>query len=198
MTATPFKLFQDDELIVKVRPPISPEALLMQAGLFFLKDICFILDLRPLGVADHARTLEASGRDPYKVMGVRKIWNHWYVRMRVFAPYYLSHLKRNIQRVKPEWDANTLLAQKGEFLLSQVCTCIPFSSNQLRHQARKTAVDVCGIYKNEDGIYLVQMETFGPWLRRLWQEGFGHHPATKTVAKKKPSRTGKRKCCDLK
>lgn len=184
MSTLPFMCFQKDELLSKVNNQWSVHSLLAQPALFFLKDVCARLEISSLSVADHARSLIEQGQDAYAVMGVRKVWNHWYVRMKVFAPYYLAHLKTDIRQVQRGWDANTLLAQKGLFLLSQVCKCIPFSSGQLRHQARKLTVEQCGIYKN--GVtYLIKMEVFGPWLSRLWQEGFQNPQARSAKPRKK-------------
>jgi hypothetical protein len=174
---TTIALFHDDEKLCKVKGHWSVTDLLAQPALFFLKDVCYRLEITPARIVAHAKVLTAQGQDVYALMGVRKIWNHWYVRMKVFAPYYQANFKTETRMIKRGTDANTLLNQSGVYLLSQVCKCIPFTSNQLRHQARKTPVEECGISKHED-TYLVRMEVFGPWLTRLWKEGFGSRPET--------------------
>lgn len=169
-------IFAEDEHLCNISAQWSADELLGYPALFFLKDVCPLLGLTTPGVVVHAKALAAKGLNPYTAMGVRKLWNHWYVRMKVFAPYYRTHFQSPIRTIKRGMDANALLAQKGVFLLSQVCRCIPFSSNQLRHQARKLPVEECGIFRKQE-TYLVQMEVFGPWLSRLWQEGFERNPA---------------------
>ncbi len=178
------RIFADDEQLCEVSARWSAADLLGQPGLFFLKDICPLLGLSTPGVVAHAKTLTAKGQDPYEIMGVRKLWNHWYVRMRVFAPYYQAHLRSNIRTIRRDMDTNVLLAQKGLFLLSQVCKCIPFSAHQLRHQARKLPASECGIFRDHE-TYLVEMEIFGPWLSRLWQEGFETSLRAETAKKPK-------------
>lgn len=169
------QLFHDDEHLAKIESHWSARDLLAQPAVFFLKDICPLLDLSAANVIAHAKRLHEQGLDPYTAMGVRKVWQHWYVRMKVFAPYYQAHFLTNIRKIRPGMDTNALLSQKGVFLLSQVCKCIPFTSNQLRHQARVLPVEACGIFKRE-GTYLVHMEVFGPWLCGLWQSGFDTLP----------------------
>ncbi len=171
MKPTTPQLFQDDEQLAKIDKLWSVADLLAQPAVFFLKDVCSLLEITAASVLAHAKRLHEQGQDAYAVMGLRKVWNHWYVRMKVFAPYYQAHFMTNIRRIRPGMDTNTLLNQEGIFLLSQVCKCIPFTSNQLRHQARVVPVEVCGIFKQE-GTYLVHMEIFGQWLSRLWQTGF--------------------------
>jgi hypothetical protein len=173
MNTQSLALFHHDEHFCKVNKQWSATVLLAQPAMFFLKDVCPLLEITSKIVVAHVGSLSAQGQDPYAVMGVRKIWNHWYVRMLVFAPYYQAQLRTDIRMIKRGMDANTLLVQKGNFLLSQVCRCIPFSSSQLRHQARKLTTAECGIFKREE-TYLVRMEIFGPWISRLWQEGFVH------------------------
>ncbi len=87
------KLFEDDEVVRAFHPNWSAEHLLAQNGLFALKDIARCLAIHSPLVKMRARRIRDSGRCPYAVMGCRKIWTHWFVRMKVFAPYYLKHLK---------------------------------------------------------------------------------------------------------
>ncbi len=175
---TGLHLIYDDEQFAKVKDQWSTETLLAQPAVFFLKDICAKLEISTRCVIARASELETAGHNLYQIMGMRKVWGHWYVRMAVFAPYYRIHFQMHVQKVMSEWNANTLLAQKGLFPLSEVCKHIPFSTGQLRHQARKLNPAVCGIQKNSAGTYLVTMEIFGPWLSRLWQDGFHSTPLT--------------------
>ncbi len=105
-------------------------------------------------------------------MGVKKIWNHWVVRMSVFANYYRANLVSKVDRINPNWDGNYLLKQKGLFLLSEVSKLIPFTTHQLRYQAKKNpnAREEIGIWKDPDlRAFVVDMERFAPWIRSIWK-----------------------------
>lgn len=168
----PKKIFEADEFKRRPVPQDWDERkLLQQQGVFFLKDVVKVLSVDPLRIKRHARNLLAEGRSPWQVMGTRKVWNHWVVRMKVFAPYYRAHLISPFRRIDPDWDANDLLNQNGNFLLTEVCRLIPFSTQQLRYQAKKNprAREGMGIWKDRDiNIFLVDMERFSHWIRRLW------------------------------
>jgi len=147
------------------------DELLSQKGVFFLKDVKNILGVDPVAIKKRAQAVEARGQSAWQVMGARKIFNHWMLRMKVFSDYYRKHFVSRVRRVDPEWDGNRLLEQKGIFLLSEVCKRIPFSLHQLRHQAKKNPLSrqEFGIWKDEDvGMYVVDMEVFAPWVRGLW------------------------------
>ena len=159
---------QDEMKLLKVDPEWSQEYLLSQQGIFFLKDVARKLGVKPSILKESARLLELEGEDPWEVMGIRKTWTHWQVRMTTFSTYYLTH--RPARRVEAHWDANTLLSQKGAFKLTDVCEKIPFLPHQIRYRARCCAdpKEEYGVYKDKH--YLVDMEKFGPWIRRVWSE----------------------------
>jgi len=132
------QVFAPDEMKLKaVRRHWSAEELLSQDGVFFLKDIVGKINVTSADVKKAARAIVESGRCPYRVMGVRKVWNHWTVRMAVFRDYYARHLASPITRIEANWNANRLLEQKGLFLLSEVCSILPFKAHQLRYQAKQ-------------------------------------------------------------
>lgn len=166
------KIFQDDELSQKkVNNNWSKEELLDQDGIFFLKDVVKKLHLDPVHVAKEAERLAEMGESPWEIMGIRKIWNHWSIRMRVFAPYYREHLKPKYEPIPKKIDANKLLQKKGTFLLSQVCQHIPFTTYQIRYQVKKDPQgrEKFGVWKDEDEKrYVVDMEIFSKWLKTLW------------------------------
>ena len=168
-------VFHRDELnLLEVNPAWDAETILSQQGMFFLKDIAKELDLEPIKVKVHAAALEKAGHSPWTAMGVRKIWNHWMVRMKVFAPYYREHLINRVKKIPPEWDGNQLIHQKGVYFLTDVCRVIPFTSHQLRYQAKRhpKAREELGIWKDPDvNAFVVDMELFGPWISRLWRSG---------------------------
>ncbi|MDJ0840978.1 MAG: hypothetical protein QNK37_30990 [Acidobacteriota bacterium] len=172
------KVFNADEMELKaVEPDWTEEELLNQEGIFFLKDVAAKLDLHPQEFKKHAKELENQGKNPWQVMGIRKTWTHWQVRMKVFGSYFRSwHLPR-IHKVQENWDGNTLLSQKGQFYLSDVCGKIPFSTHQIRHQIRKSEdpASEYGVWKDPayKG-YLVQMEVFSEWIKKIWTTGDFH------------------------
>ena len=166
------RIFEEDEMNLReVDKTWSKEDLLSKHDLFFLKDVVKILDLDPAKVKKKAKEYE----DPWKDMGVRKMWTHWIVRMKVFAPFYRKHLVSKVQSPRPEWDGNTLLKQKGTYYLTDVCKLIPFSTHQLRYQAKKNprAKEEYGVWKDPKlKGFLVDMEIFGPWINSLWDGNF--------------------------
>jgi hypothetical protein len=166
------KIFEKDEMVMsEVKPEWTEQDLIAQKTIFYLKDILEKLQLDPVKVKRKANDLIKKGQDPWKVMGVRKLWTHWIVRMSIFAPYYSEHLKPRVSPIRPEWDGNTLLKQKGLFLLTAVCKRIPFSPHQLRYRAKinPKAKDEYGIWKEEDlNVFVVDMEVFSKWVKGLW------------------------------
>lgn len=170
------KIFEEDEMVlVKVDKGWQDHVLLEQKGIFFLKDIVKLLGLESTKVIKKARELESQNVDTWQVMGVRKVWNHWAVRMTVFAPYYEKHLRSRVKPVDKTWDSNVLLNQKGLFLLSEVCQLIPFSTYQIRYQAKQNdnAEKEYGIWKDTNiNRFVVDMEIFAAWIRNLWEGNY--------------------------
>jgi len=160
-----------------LRSTQNTENLLEQGGIFFLKDIVHKLNLNSAHVIKLAKALNTKENplNSYKIMGVRKVWNHWVVRMTVFAPYYLDYLKNDIQKVNPKWDANTLLFQTGSYYLADVCKKIPFNNHQLRHQAKRleNSKDEIGIWKDtRTKRFVVDMLTFKNWIQSTWEGNY--------------------------
>lgn len=175
MTDDARRVFQEDEMNLRsVDPNWSDETLLQQDGMFFLKDVVKPLGIDPLAVKRRVRQMLADGEDPYETMGARKVWNHWIVRMTAFAPYYRQYLIPRIQRVNPDWDANTLLRQQGLFRISEIAEKLPFNTHQLRYQAKKNprSRQEFGIWKDEEsGLFVVDMAVFSKWVVKLWEQG---------------------------
>ena len=149
----------------------TAEEMLLKEGIFFLKDVVKILDIDPAKVKKKAKEVEKRGQSAWKIMGARKIWNHWILRMKVFSSFYQKNLVPKIRSVQEEWDGNTLLQQKGTFFLTEVCTLIPFSTHQLRYQAKQNpnAANEYGIWKDEElNAFVVDMDRFAPWINKLW------------------------------
>lgn len=169
------RIFQEDEMkLLNVKPEWSEEELLDQEGIFFLKDVANKLQVHSSEFKKEARALEKMGQDPWEVMGIRKTWTHWQVRMIRFAPYYRAHRLPKIRTVEKEWDGNDLLSQKGRFYLTDVCEKIPFSTHQIRYQVRRCEdpQQEYGVWKDEQyKAYLVEMEAFSEWMKRIWIEG---------------------------
>ncbi|CAM2070193.1 hypothetical protein SCOR_32760 [Sulfidibacter corallicola] len=167
------EVFSKDEItLIQNHKDWSKEKILASEGVFFFKDIVKPLGLSPAKVKHRAKAIKARGGNAWEEMGLRLIWNHWVVRMTVFSSYYREHLISKVRRVDPTWDGNDLLKQKGLFQLSDVCSRVPFTSHQLRYQAKTTqdARNEIGVFKDPElNTYLVDMEIFAPWIIKLWQ-----------------------------
>jgi len=151
----------------------TAESLLKREGVFFLKDVAPVLDLNRAKFIRETQRLKGAGEDPWKVMGVRRIWNHWLVRMKVFAPYFQERLVRKWRRIPGHWDTNQLLSQSGIFRLADVVRRLPLNQSSIRNQAKTKPLDreVMGVWKDEENsVYLVDMSRFGPWFKNHWQE----------------------------
>ena len=170
------QIFEEDEMVLsEFNPDWNAEDLLKQKSIFYLKDIVEVLKLDPLKVKRRANELQKKGRNPWEAMGVRKMWTHWIVRMTRFAPYYTKHFQPKISSIDPNWDGNTLLKQKGCYLLTAVCKLIPFSAHQLRYRAKRNpnAKEEYGIWKDADlNAFVVDMSIFSTWVRTLWEGDF--------------------------
>ena len=169
--ASPYIFEKDEMKLSSVNKNWTSDALLQKEGIFFLKDVVKILEIDPSKVKKKAREIEKKGQSAWKAMGARKIWNHWIIRMTVFAPFYQKNLVPKVLSVRDEWDGNTLLRQKGVFFLTEVCTLIPFSTHQLRYQAKQNpnAKKEYGVWKDEElNAFVVDMERFAPWINMLW------------------------------
>ncbi len=165
-------LFNEDEMDLKsVKPEWSAEDLLAQDCVFYLKDIAKVLDLE----TNRVKKIASSQEDSYAVIGVRKIWRHWVVRMKVFRQFFGKHLQPFTQKVHPSWDANTLLSQEGRFLLSKVCRLIPYTLAQIRYRAKKcqNSREEMGCWKEASiGRYVVDMAVFRVWIKRIHKGDF--------------------------
>ena len=170
------KIFEDDEMTLRsVNTRWTEEDLLGEEGVFFLKDVVKVLDLDPVKVKKKAKEIEAKGLSTWDVMGARKVWNHWILRMTVFAPYYRKNLVSRVRSIEDTWDGNRLLTEKGLFFLTDVCRLIPFSTHQLRYQAKRNprSKKEYGIWKDPElNSFVVDMERFGPWINSLWDGDF--------------------------
>ncbi len=173
------RIFEEDEMtLMKVNKKWTQEELLSQKGIFFLKDVVGILELDSAKVIKKAREIQAEGKSSWEVMGIRKVWNHWAIRMKIFSSFYRKHLKSRIRSVKSEWDSNVLLKQKGIFLLSEICELIPFSTYQIRYQAKQNpnAVEEYGIWKDPElNRFVVNMEVFAEWIKSLWKGNYNRN-----------------------
>lgn len=170
------QIFDKDEMALsEVHGDWDAETLLKQKSIFYLKDIVDTLEIDPLKVKRRANEIQKKGRSPWEVMGVRKMWTHWIVRMTIFAPYYKKNFEPKISRIESSWDGNTLLKQKGIFLLTAVCKLIPFSAHQLRYRAKRNPQSKTeyGIWKEKDlNAFVVDMEIFSKWVKTLWEGDF--------------------------
>lgn len=174
--ATKEKIFQADEMSLgSVKHGWSVDTLLKQECIFFLKDIVTPLGIDAVKVKRHFKEIEQRGELPWEVMGVGKTWNHWIVRMKVFSPYYRKYMAPKARHIPKEWDGNKLLTQKGTFYLTEVCNHIPFTTHQIRYQAKKNprSRQEIGVWKDKDlQLFLVDMNRFSKWVKGLWEGNF--------------------------
>lgn len=165
------EIFEEDELIkVEIPTNATVEWLLEQDGIFFLKDVSKILGFNSK-VKRKVKRLAIEDKNAYTTIGVRKAWNHWIVRMKVFKQFYESNLRSEIRSVPKGINGNELLEMKGIFKLSEVCLKIPFTSHQIRYQAKKlpNSHEVMGVWKDEtNNCYLVDMEGFSAYVKKVW------------------------------
>jgi hypothetical protein len=171
----PEKIFIEDEFQVgEVDPDWSVDELLEQEAIFYLKDVFQLLGIDSVKVKKAARRIEQEGGHPWQVMGARKLWSHWIIRMKAFAPYYREHLTPPYKEVPDEWDANDLLSSKSRFKLTEVCAKLPLKPHQIRNQAKKLKYprrDI-GVWKDKElNLFLVDMDVFGPFFGELWKTG---------------------------
>ena len=168
------RIFQPDEMKVrKVASHWTLKTLLAQDGIFFLKDIVTLLDVPSPRIKKRAKAVAEKGQLPWAEMGVRKVWTHWIVRMKVFGPYYRRYLQPPARPVNPNWDANVLLGQKGIFYLTKVCRKLPLKADVFRHWVRKTPQSrkTIGVWRDaKSKRYLVDMAIFSPWMKALWRQ----------------------------
>ena len=170
-------IFEPDELN-KVSPKgdWTLEKILSTKGIFHFKNITKILGLTNTRLNHEYNVILKNGTDPYREMGVKKVWNKWVIRMLVFAPYYKDHLKKAFDPVPKGWDANTVVRQKlGVYRLIDICNLLPLTYSQVRRQARKMTdpKTEIGIWKDTDEkVMLVDLTIFSPWLKSACENNF--------------------------
>lgn len=183
------QIFQADEMRLRaVKESWSEAQFLAQQGIFYLKDVANKLQIPSSEIKKRAGAIEKKGQSPWNVMGVRKTWTHWIVRMTVFSEYFKTMEPSRIRKVDPLWDGNKTLAQKGRFFLSDVCEKIPFTATQIRYQARhnpRSQIEF-GVWKEpKHKSYLVDMETFAKWIRKVWGSGLNMKTGQKLSSRRR-------------
>ena len=145
--------------------------LLGQTGHFCLDQVATLLELSTARVKALSYEIQEKGGNALTTIGAGFFQNRWIVDMPVFASFYLEHLIPRVRMVRAEWDGNQLLSQEGIFYLTDICRKIPFTVQQLRHQARimPDSRSTCGIWlDNEEKVLLADMKIFGPWITDIW------------------------------
>ena len=149
----------------------SEDEMFDKDGIFYLKDVACKLRMSTAELKKKASDLEKAGESPWEVMGIRRAWTHWLVRMKKFGNYLRNTTIVHVQAVQEDWDANDLLSKKGQFYLADVCDKIPFTTHQIRYQVRrnKNAEREYGVWKDaKHKTYIVEMEVFSKWIRQIW------------------------------
>ena len=169
----PEVIFEKDETrLFTFSKKWTPEAILEMEGMFFLKDVARVLGFDALKIKERAYEMARQGQPPWESMGACRIFNHWLIRMKIFAPYYRSTILARIRKVQPRWNGKKIIRESGLFLLSDVCRLIPFSAHQIRHLILKDpdARQNLGVWRDEElNIFVVDMAIFGPWLHQIWK-----------------------------
>ena len=112
------QIFESDEMELRsISPEWSADDLLSQEGIFYLKDVVGTLQLSTADFKKKAADLEQAGESPWEIMGLRKAWTHWIVRMKKFGEFVKTNAMPSVLEVDEDWDANHLLSQKGQFYL---------------------------------------------------------------------------------
>ena len=159
------RILDADEILKNLSPPISPDELLDRKGLFFLAQVAEYLPLNKREVIRHARFL---GREAYRVMGLVHLVSRWFVRMKVFAPYYRAHPELRLRRVPRDRETSALRDDTGIYRLSEITPRLPIDPKRLRHRVRRDpdqARKEMGIWKEPKlDTYLVDMTVFGSWF----------------------------------
>ncbi len=171
-----FMIFQPDEMMLRrVDPRWGRDQLLSQNnGVFLFKEISSLLDVSSVVLKRRAEEIAARGQNPWDVMGAKKLWNNWLIRIKVFGPYCKRHLVSKITRELPD-DGNELLESTGLFLLTAVCERLPFTAQQIRYQAKKRGErsrSEIGVWKDQSvGSYVCDMGIFSKWIKNAWGRG---------------------------
>ena len=161
--ATSFQTSKQAKQIITAPDHWTAAILLSKSGHFSVVSVAKILGYS-------SSNLKTMGHDVGPKTGV--IHNHkiWYVDMPTFAAYYFDHLSNDVKKIDPSWDANQLLRQKGVFYLSEIIHLLPFKSDQLRYQGKKSgAKETMGLWR-DGGAWHVDMPTFSSWVSKFWRK----------------------------
>ena len=109
----------DEQGIKQIDESWTLEQLLTQQSIFYLKDIATPLRIDVKELMLRVNEIQESREKTYETMGLVKIWNHWIVRMKIFAPYYREWLM--VRRVPRDTEPKKVLTLNGTFLLKDVC-----------------------------------------------------------------------------
>ena len=163
----------DEQKLLYVSGDWTTEDLLNQEAIFFLKDVAKALKINSQVVKRLAISLEAQGQASWPVIGATRVLGQWIVRMTVFSVWYRGSAFYRAKKPAQAWDGVRLLQEDGMFLLNDVCALMPVSSNMIRARIRKDTPNKTrcelGVWKDEEtGLFLVEMELFAKWIRRIW------------------------------
>ncbi len=158
---------------LQVADPIwSSEELLDKKGVFYLKDVASKLPLSSPELKQLVHELEEEGKSTWKIMGIRRTWTDWIVKMQKFKSYIKKKKIVQLRSVEDGWDANEMLSKKGQFYLIDVCKKLPITTEQIRYKVRKSkdSLQEFGISRHpKNNAYVVDMETFSRWLSHCWK-----------------------------
>ena len=82
-------LFAEDEVFAtNFNPRWSPDELLAKKCIFYLTDVANCLGIQAETLEKSAFDLKTAGRDPWREMGARFVFDAWILRMTTFSAYW--------------------------------------------------------------------------------------------------------------
>lgn len=152
---------------------MTPEELLESRGWFKLVDVFRVLDPEETGQYKLAfkqiQRLLDKDKDPFEVMGRKKIGGRVLVLMERFSPWYRENPLFQVRKLNGDMDFQDFLRlDEGFFRLSEVCNFygdyLPYSYAILKRKSDREAdaAEAMGIFKF-DTSYIVSIPEFATW-----------------------------------
>ena len=161
----------DEHRLIKVNPKWRKEAILRKKGVFLLKDIADILKIDSALVKKLHKHFAKLGKDPYTEIGVKKVLSNWYIRMKIFGPFFKNHIEK-VAISALSFSKEELLSKKSFFYIPEVCAILSIKTSIVMYQAITLgkAKDM-GVVKNPcyfDNRYILDMRQFSLWYVKYY------------------------------
>jgi len=161
------RIFEPDEVAIEVDPAWTREELLQKEGYFKFGHIQEKLGISCIDIHSAAKRVRSRGHSVYATIGVRSFWNNWYVRMKVFAPYYRDNIEPKQQKIPEDLDSFLKDPPKKVYILSNILQALDQPASVLRHfiNIDPSPRETMGIWRNmELGKYVCYPNILIPWL----------------------------------